>query len=206
MSETQAEPTGYVLTDQDRRRAAVWQSLYGVGGVLHSKTPAPLWPTEPSAEGIKNHGPLPSRAATSPQRIRFLREKVRSYAYFMACLDLAGVADEWLADHGRAGITAEVETLMAATGIACETALPFIDGCAAGKAEFSAATARARQFVDDLRRAVFPLARAQSSGGVMLAAAHEVNDRYGCALPTPLLVNACQVIAISAAPRQFRRR
>lgn len=197
---------GYQLTDEDKRRAAVWQSVYGLGGVLHSKTgPAP-WPTEPSPAGIKDWGPLPAQSATSPQRIAWIRNHARPYVQFMAFIDLAGVAQEYLERQGRDGISAKVEALLAATGIAETCGLPFDDGAAAGNAEWSAATERGKQFVDDLRRAVFPLARVRAAGEIILNAAHQVNDRYGCALPGELLTEACRVIAASAAPRSQGRR
>jgi hypothetical protein len=160
---------------------------------------------EPTAWGIKNLAPFPARHADSPQRIAWLRGHVRGYAWWLACLDLAGEAVEWIDGHGGPP-SAKAELLLAATRMAQHAAIPFADGYAAGQAEWDAAQSRAREFVDQLRHTVYPLARDRASGEIILAAARRVNDRFDCALPSPLIEQACRVIAASAQPQRHTRR
>lgn len=161
--------------------------------------------TTPTEWAIKNLAPLPHKNADSPQRIQWVRGKIRLYVWTVACLDLAGVANEWLDAPEQATHASEAEAIMAGTGTATQAGLPYADGWAAGKAEYAAAQTRAREFVDQLRRATFPMARAKTPGAAIMAAAHQVNDRFDNALSTELLTTAVRVIAHNALPSKGRR-
>ena len=173
----------------------IMRGVFGPGGPCHSTFAPAAWPTESTARGISDYGPLPRRDADSPTRIKFLRRHVRLYAQDQAILGLAGLIDD-----------AEIDTLLAATGIAEQCGMPYRDGIAAGRAEWASAQDRAKQFVDDLRRVVYPLSRGGSDQRRIMAAAEIVSDRYGYALPGISLSQACEAIWRSAQSRPVRRR
>jgi hypothetical protein len=191
------------LTADAIHDAGVLASVFSRGGILSDDWVPPPWPTEPSNRGIKDYEPLPSRNADSPQRIAFIRSQVRLYVHDVAIHDLAGLdyepsATGWSDNH--------IVALQAAISTAMECGLPFQDGLAAGRAEWAAGQARARCFVDDLRRALFRLVLDRTNGNAIIAAANEVNERYGHALPSVALVDACKAIAASIQPARARRR
>jgi hypothetical protein len=127
-------------------------------------------------------------------QVKFIASKIVLYATDIALWQLAGISDE-----------TRVEVLMAGTGVAHDCGLPFLVGLAGGKAAWQTASERATKYVGDLRRAVWPLARAKAPGAQILEAANAVNDRNPWGLPTGELLEACRVIARSAISGSARR-
>jgi hypothetical protein len=180
----------------DQTVARVYDHLHG--GNLARVWNLPGWPSEPTQRGIREYGPLPGRHADSPQRIQFVRRHISAYARDLALWELAGTLDD---EHSAAE-----QIVHAAVGIAEQCGLPWLDGIAAGQAEMAEATTYARDFVDQLRRVVFPMARDRRPGDAILAAAKHVNQRHGCHMPSEELRQACSVIARSATSPARRRR
>lgn len=191
-----------MILGTDQTVARVWDYLHAAEQSFSLATAwnLPAWPTEPTQRGIRDYGPLPARAADSPRRIAFIRGKVRLYARDLALQQLAGLPFEFSEDH-----TALEVVLHAAVGIAEQCGLPWLDGIAAGQAEMADATTYARDFVDHLRRVVFPMARDRRPGDVILGAAEQVNERHGGHMPSEALHQACRKIAHGAAPTPRRR-
>ncbi len=157
---------------------------------------AETWPTEPTTHGISAYGPLPPRHADVQRQAAFIASKLQTYTNQVRVWEISGLG----LDHDEADI------FCSCIRIARDCGLPLAAASAAARRVWSQSSTTARQYVDDLRRAVYPLARAGSPGQQIVAVAEDVNHRYGYVLPYDKLVLACRVIAASAVPQPWRRK
>jgi len=79
-------------------------------------------------------------------------------------------------------------------------------GLAAAQAAWADGDQTFRLFHNALRQRIWPLAKAHAPGEQMLASAREVNDRFGCLLPTVLLHDAVVRIAHGVTKKRSVRR
>ena len=141
----------------------------------------------------------PVASAPPMEKIKWLREFVRSNATFLALMDLYGLEGP---EHNY-GIEVRLEG-GSMTVLICALMAERIGetrelGGIAGRAEWAAAQQRAHQFAEALRRAVWTLGRDRASGGEILARAQAVNKSFDSALSEEDLLSITRKIAVAAA-------
>jgi hypothetical protein len=80
--------------------------------------------------------------------------------------------------------------------------LPF----SATKAEWVDAQAAVRQCQEDIRRAVWPMAKTRASGHDMLAKADSICRRHDLVLPPDFIITLCRRIALATLPAHARSK
>jgi hypothetical protein len=145
--------------------------------------------------------PHPPRGdAPAGERLAYLRKFIRPYARDLAAWHLCG---DDVSDEPDANLR---ETLLATIGHAETKGMTRAEAVFAAEAEWKAGVTHAAAMLSALRKTVWPLGRMKAPGTRIIAEARAVNDRFGCVLPTELLIEQAGVIARSAMPRAGGRR
>ena len=147
---------------------------------------------QPIDHSARDHGPFHlSNSADAITQARWLQGWVKGYAEDMALAQVAGV--DLQAPSGEAAVLFACIDRGARLGIPRETAI------AAARAAWRKALEAVRDSGEDIRRAVWPLAKMRAPGAEIMAAAMRALDRKSVFVPTPVLINIVRKIAHAAA-------
>ena len=144
-------------------------------------------------------GPFPlSLKADSITQARWLQGWVKASAEDMALAQSAGV--DLKEPSGEAFV------ILASIGCAERINVPRETAIAAGKAAWRQALQTVRNLGEEIRRAVWPMAKMRAPGHEIIAAAQRVCDRSGVFVPTDVLTDLCRRIALATVPTHVRSK
>lgn len=133
----------------------------------------------------------------APDRIRFLRAAVWSYARDLMVFPLLGDGD---LDENAEEIWQAVFGLGKRVGASKDELL------AAANAVLSDAREASINLVQHLRRGLWRMAAARAPAALLMAEAQRIVEKHDGYLPETLLVEACRLTVAAAAPKRGRRR